>query len=115
LTNGDTVTSEVAIKVLSATLVAVTAILVEEDTPGAVKRPVPVIVPALACHTTAVLLVEVSVAANWSCAPVTTVALAGIRLMWIAGLVEGLGAPDAIPAHPIEKTVAMVRIKTARN
>jgi hypothetical protein len=82
LTNGDTVTSEVAIKVLSAALVAVTAILVEEETPGAVKRPVPVIVPALACHTTAVLLVEVSVAANWTLPPATILALPGITLMW---------------------------------
>ena len=64
LTRGDTVTSEVAIKVLSAALVAVTVVLVAEDTVGAVKRPLPVIVPALARHSTAVLLVEVNMAAN---------------------------------------------------
>jgi hypothetical protein len=55
LTSGDTVTPEVAVKVLSAALTAVTLTLVDEATLGAVKRPVPVIVPALACHITALL------------------------------------------------------------
>jgi hypothetical protein len=84
LTIGDTVTSEVAIKVLSAALTAVTVTLVAEDTLGAVKRPVPVIVPALARHITAVLLVEVRVATNWTLPPATTLALPGITLMWTA-------------------------------
>jgi hypothetical protein len=82
LSSGDTVTSEVAITVLSATLTTVTVTLVDEDTLGAVKSPVPVIVPALACHTTAVLLVEVSVAVNWTLPPATILALPGITLMW---------------------------------
>jgi hypothetical protein len=106
-------TSEVATEVPSAALIAVTLSLVEEDTPGAVNRPVLVIVPALACHTTAVLLVEVTIAANWSCAPATTVALAGIRLIWTAGLLEELWVPDEIPAHPMERLVAIVRMRTA--
>ena len=108
-------TSEVAISVLSAALVAVTVVLIEEDTLGAVKRPFPVIVPALARQSTAVLLVEVSVAANWSCAPATTVALAGIRLIWTAGLLEALCGPDGIPAHAMERLVAIVRMMTARS
>ena len=84
LTSGVTVTFEVAAKALSAALVAVTVIFIAEDAVGAVKRPLPVIVPALACHNTAVLLVEVSVAANWTVPPATTLALPGITLMCTA-------------------------------
>jgi hypothetical protein len=75
------VTSEAAVNVLSAALTAVTVTLVDEGTLGAVKSPVPVIVPALACHNTAVLLVEVSVAANWTLPPATTLALPGTTSM----------------------------------
>lgn len=111
---GLTVTSEVATEVLSAALVAVTLTLVEEDTFGAVNKPVPVIVPPLVCHTTAVLLVEVSVAANWSCAPDATFALVGDTLSWTAGLLaDEFWAPDAIPAHPMQRLVRVTRTLSA--
>src|SRR5215469_6865579 len=98
---GDTLTSEFAIKVLSATLVAVTVTLVAEDTSGAVNKPLPVTVPPLTCHATAVLLVEVIVAENCICAPEATLALEGERFSWADGLlVEGLGEADDTPAHP---------------
>jgi hypothetical protein len=100
--------------VLSDALVAVTVSLVEEFTFGAVNKPVPVTVPALACQTTAVLLVEVSVAANWTCAPEATLALVGDRLSWTAGLLVGeLWAPDAIPAHPMQRLVRVTRTMIA--
>jgi hypothetical protein len=112
---GETETSEFAINVLSATLLAVTVTLVAEDTLGAVNRPVPVMVPPLACHATAVLLVEVMVAENCICAPEATLALVGARLSWTAGLfVEGLGEADDTPAHPRLRPVATVRRKVAR-
>lgn len=86
LAAGETVTSEVATKVLSAALATVTVILVEEVTVGALNKPVRVIVPPFVCQITAVLLVEVSVASNWSCAPEATLALVGTKLSWAVGL-----------------------------
>jgi hypothetical protein len=81
----------------------------EEVTFGAVNNPLPVIVPALTCQATAVLLVEVSVAANWRCPPEATLALVGDRLSWTAGgLAGGFGAPDAIPAHPMQRLVRVI-------
>jgi hypothetical protein len=109
LPRGDTVMSEVAIRVLSATLAAVTMILVEDDTVGAVNKPLALMVPVLACHTTAVLLVEVSVAENWMCPPEATLALSVVKFIWTGGVFVGeLGAADFIRAHPVEMLVATV-------
>jgi hypothetical protein len=118
LASGVTVTSELASSLLSATLVAVTTILVAADTAGAVKRPVPVIVPPLACHTTAVSLVEVMVAENWICAPEATSALAGDKFISTTGIFAGeFGAADAggMPAHPVARLVATVRRQIAKS
>jgi len=91
-------------------------ILVAEDTVGAVKRPVAVIVPPLACHITAVSLVEVRFAENWICCPETTSALEGDRFIWTTGFfAEELGAADDTVAHPVVKPVAMVRSEMAKS
>ena len=116
--SGDTVTSEVAIKLLSDTLVAVTVILVAEETFGAVKRPTPEIVPPLACHATAVSLVEVRVAENWIRPPEATSALVGDRVIWTAGFfAEELGEAEAdvMLPHPVARLVAMVSSATAKS
>jgi hypothetical protein len=112
---GDTVTWEVAISELSASLVTLTVNFVGDDTLGAVNRPVRVMVPPLTCHTTAVLLVEVSVAENWTRPPEATSALVGTKFIWTAGfLVDELGDADDMPAHPRFMHVATVRRKMAR-
>ena len=59
-----TVTAAVARNAVFAALVAVMVTLVEEVTAGAVNKPVLEIVPLLADHVTAVLLVPWTVAAN---------------------------------------------------
>jgi hypothetical protein len=113
--SGDTVTSELAISWLSATLVATTVTLVAEDTVGAVKRPALVIVPPLACHITPVSLVEVRVAENWICPPEATSALAGDKFIWTDGFfAEEIGAADDMPAHPVARPVAMARSEMAK-
>ena len=63
---------------LSALLVAVTVILLAVDTCGALKSPLGEIVPALARHATAVLLVDVSVAENCCVAPGKRLRAAGV-------------------------------------
>jgi hypothetical protein len=61
---GTTVTSAVGSALASATLVAFTITVCDEVTEGAVKRPELEIVPALADHFTAVLLVSRTLAVN---------------------------------------------------
>ena len=72
-----TVTAAAADFVGSATLVAVTSIVVVLVTDGAVKRPALDTVPALAVQLTAVLLVPVTVSVNCMVPPELTVAPVG--------------------------------------
>ena len=114
--SGDTVTSDVATRFGSAALVAVTVILVEPETLGAVNKPVLLTLPALACHETAVLLVEVKVEENWTCPPDATLALAGNRFIWTAWLfVDGNGAAEEMPAQPVPRLAAMDNRLIARS
>jgi len=95
--------------------VAVTVILVEEETCGAVKRPFGEIVPALTRQETAVLLVDVSDAENCCCFPGRTLTLTGVKEIWTFELLVGvLTAGDVLdgnPAHPAVMPAAIVRIK----
>src|ERR1700747_1429462 len=61
----------------SATLVAVTENVVVLVTMGAVKRPLVEIVPPLAVHFTAVLVLPVTLSVNCLVAPELTVAVVG--------------------------------------
>src|SRR5215475_4164121 len=103
-TAGATEALEEAEAVLSARLVAVTVILVVAETCGAVNRPLVEIVPAVACQTTAVLLVDVSVAENCCCFPGRTLTLLGVRVISTAEALDGVCVleltPDGSPAHP---------------
>jgi hypothetical protein len=109
------VTSEATIKALSAALVAVTVTLVGEDTWGAVNKPFAVMVPLVAFHVTAVLLVEVRVAENWICPPEGTFALVGDKLICTPGLFAGeICAADDMPAHPELRLVATVKREMAK-
>jgi hypothetical protein len=69
-----------------AALVAVTVTLVVVETAGAVYRPAPVIVPALADQETAVLLVPCTVALNGWLEPDNSDALVGLTATVIAEL-----------------------------
>ena len=64
----------------SATVVVFTITFSDEVTVGAVKRPDLEIVPALADHSTAVLLASLTLAVNCSVLPETTVVLDGERV-----------------------------------
>src|SRR5580765_6437643 len=104
-TGGATLTSAEAETELSAALVAVTVILVAEDTCGAVKRPLAEIAPALDRQATAVLLVDVRVAENCWVAPGTRLSTVGVSAIWIVdgllgGLTEEGEVPAGRPAHP---------------
>lgn len=77
--------------------------LVEDVTDGAVNRPVLVIEPALACHTTAVFGVDVSVATNCCVAPEEIVIREGVRAILaeelgldVAGLEDGARPPQPV-------------------
>jgi hypothetical protein len=85
------------------TFIAVIVTVVEEVTDGAVNRPVLVIEPALACHTTAVFGVEVSVATNCSVAPEEMVVREGVRAILaeelgldVTGLEDGARPPQPV-------------------
>jgi hypothetical protein len=94
--------------------VAVIVTLVEDVTDGAVNRPLLVIEPALAFHTTAVFGVEVRVATNCCVAPEEIVALEGETAILmeefgvdVAGLEEG-----AMPPQPVEIKARAERRRT---
>jgi len=88
---GEGLTLTVAEDRASATaLFAVTVAAVVVDTAGAVHRPLLEMLPAVADHTTAVLLVPLTAAANCWLAPEGTVALVGFTLTVILVLVAGL-------------------------
>ena len=91
LTGGVTVTSALATVVPAAKLVAVIVTFVDEPTLGAVYRPLLVIVPVVAFHTTFVKWVEVSVAVNCCFAPEKIVTLTGETFILTGGL---LGPAD---------------------
>jgi hypothetical protein len=78
--------------------------LVEDVTDGAVNRPVLVIVPAVAFHTTAVFGVDVRVAVNCCVEPEGTVAPGGERAILADD--PGVDAPGvddgAMPPQPVE-------------
>jgi len=96
---------------------ALTTTLVGEDTVGAVKSPVPVIVPPLVCHRTAVSRVEVMVAENCTCPPEETSALAGDKFIWTRGsFAEELGEAEAggMPAHAVPRLVAIAKREMAK-
>jgi hypothetical protein len=86
----------------AAPFVAVIVTLVEDVTDGAVNRPLLVIEPALAFHTTAVFGVEVRVATNCCVAPERIVALEGESAI----LMEGFGVTGvddgALLPQPVE-------------
>jgi hypothetical protein len=88
----------------AATFVAVIVTLVEDATDGAVNRPLPVIEPALAFHTTAVFGVDVRVATNCCFAPEEIVALEGESAILMEELgVDAAGVDDgAMPLQPVE-------------
>ena len=72
-----TVTVALADLVLSATLVAVTVTVFVAVTVGAANNPIPLTVPAVADHVTALLLAFVTWAENCWFPPETTVAVVG--------------------------------------
>jgi hypothetical protein len=93
--------------------VAVTVTLVAEVTEGAVKSPVLEMVPALAFHTTAVLLVEVRVAANCWWVPEEMVVLEGETLslmLELFGTEDCAGMDDEMLEQPFE-----IQIKAERS
>jgi hypothetical protein len=94
-----------------ATFVAVIVTLVEDATVGAVNRPLSVIEPALACHTTAVFGVDVRVATNCCLAPEEIVALEGESAILTEGLgVDVVGVDDgAMPPQPVEMQASAER------
>jgi len=114
-TGGATLTSAEAETELSAALVAVTVILVAEDTCGAVKKPLAEMAPALDRQATVVLLVDVKVAENCCVAPGIRLSAAGVSAIWIVegllgGRTEEDDVPDGSPAHATAMPAAMTRI-----
>ena len=87
-----------------AKLVAVIVTLVKDVTEGAVNKPLSVIEPELAFHTTAVFAVDVRVAMNCCVAPDEIVVLEGESPILMEGL--GLDVPGvddgATPPQPVE-------------
>ena len=97
-------------------LAAVIVTLVEDVTEGAVNRPLLEIAPALALQVTAVLLVDVNVAANCNFSPEETVATEGETLILIAELFVAVVpvedwevVDDEIPEQPVEIQVRVRR------
>ena len=84
-TVGTTLTTELALFVLSAELVARTVIAVVAETLGAVKTPVLEIIPAEADQVTAVLLVPSTLAVNCRLPPAVTLVLVGEMEMLTLG------------------------------
>jgi len=78
--------------------VAVIVTLVDDATDGAVNKPVLVIEPALAVHTTAVFGVDVRVATNCCVAPENIVAVEGESAIRIAEFAfDATGVGEVVP------------------
>jgi len=91
--------------------------LVEELTEGATNSPVLEIVPALAFQTTAVLLVEVSVAKNCCRSPEETIGLEGEMLSLMLELFETgcPGTDDDMVEQPFNVQTTAERIRAVPN
>lgn len=108
--DGLTVTVAYAFASRSAALFAVTVTDVGAETDGAVRRPALEIDPALVDHTTEVLLVPLTVAANCCVLPAVTVALGGFKLTVILVDAGGLTVTVAEAFESIEAALVAVTV-----
>ena len=94
----------------AAALFAVTVTAVVVVTVGAVSKPPLEMVPAVVDHTTAVLLVPLTVAANCCVRPEVTVALVGLTLTAILLIAGGLTVTVAVAVDVGDATLFAVTV-----